>query len=93
MRRKRRAGGFSAGVASLAVPNPPEDEALVNSYQLFYGAIKEHRKRLSEPTPLMPFLLSRPKVLQSDFNDNYACYQQASEKQAMQGRQGLMTGS
>jgi hypothetical protein len=30
------------------------------------------------------------QAFQSDFNDNYARYQQASEKQAMQGRQSLM---
>lgn len=41
--------------------NPPEDEALVNSYQLFYGAIKEQSEALVRTTPLMPFLLSRPR--------------------------------
>ncbi|MEG5488750.1 methyl-accepting chemotaxis protein [Enterobacter kobei] len=71
--------------------NPPEDEALVNSYQLFYGAIKEQSEALVRTHTIDAFFTVPAQAFQSDFNDNYARYQQASEKQAMQGRQGLMT--
>ena len=42
-----------------------------------------------KPTPSMRFAVPA-QAFQTDFNDNYARYQQASEKQAMQGRQSLM---
>lgn len=70
--------------------NPPKDEALVNSYQLFYGAIKEQADGLVDTHSIDAFFAVPAQAFQSDFNDNYARYQQASEKQAMQGRQTLM---
>ncbi len=36
------------------------------------------------------FLPYPPEAFQTDFNDNFARYQQRSEKQAIQGRQSLM---
>ena len=68
---------------------PAKDEALINSYQLSTMPLRSNRKRLSEQTRLMPFAVPA-QAFQTDFNDNYARYQQASEKQAMQGRQALM---
>jgi methyl-accepting chemotaxis protein-1 (serine sensor receptor) len=35
--------------------NPPKDEALVNSYQLFMAPSKSRPKGLSKPIPSMPF--------------------------------------
>ncbi len=48
---------------------------------------------LVKPTPSMRFLPCRAQVFQTDFNDNYARYQQASAKQALKGRQSLMRSS
>ncbi|STD20462.1 methyl-accepting chemotaxis serine transducer [Enterobacter asburiae] len=70
--------------------NPPKDDALVNSYQLFYGAINEQAEGLIKTNTIDAFFAVPAQAFQSDFNDNYARYQQASEKQAMQGRQSLM---
>ncbi|MHB9345716.1 methyl-accepting chemotaxis protein [Enterobacter vonholyi] len=70
--------------------NPPKDDALVNSYQLFYGAIEEQAEGLVKTNTIDAFFAVPAQAFQTDFNDNYARYQQASEKQAMQGRQSLM---
>lgn len=69
---------------------PPKDEALVNSYQLFYGAIKEQAQRLIDAHSIDAFFAVPAQAFQSDFNDNYARYRLLSEKQAMQGREALM---
>ncbi len=69
--------------------NPPKDDALVNSYQLFYGAIKEQADGLLKTNTIDAFFAVPAQAFQSDFNDNYARYQQASERQAVQGRQDL----
>ena len=42
--------------------NPPKDDALVNSYQLFYGAIKEQAEGLVKPIPSTLFLPSRRRL-------------------------------
>ena len=42
-----------------------------------------------KPTPSMRFCRAA-QAFQTDFNDNYARYQQASEKQALKGRQSLI---
>jgi hypothetical protein len=65
----------------------------VNSYQLFYGAIKEQAEGLVKTNTIDAFFAVPAQAFQTDFNDNYARYQQASEKQAMQGRQSLMRSS
>jgi methyl-accepting chemotaxis protein-1 (serine sensor receptor) len=65
--------------------NPPKDEALVNSYQLFYGAIKEQAEGLIKTNSIDAFFAVPAQAFQTDFNDNYARYQQASEKQATEG--------
>ena len=70
--------------------NPPKDEALTNSYQLFYGAIKEQAEGLVKTNTIDAFFAVPAQAFQTDFNDNYARYQQASEQQAVQGRQTLM---
>jgi len=72
------------------VLNPPKDDALITSYQLFYGAIKEQAEGLIKTNTIDAFFAVPAQAFQTDFNDNYARYQQASEKQAMQGRQSLM---
>lgn len=66
--------------------NPPRDEALVSSYQLFYGAIQEQAAGLVESNSIDAFFAVPAQAFQTDFNDNYARYQQASEKRAIQGR-------
>lgn len=70
--------------------NPPKDDALITSYQLFYGAIKEQAEGLIKTNMIDAFFAVPAQAFQTDFNENYARYQQASEKQAMQGRQSLM---
>ncbi len=70
--------------------SPPKDEALVNSYQLFYGAIKEQAEGLVKTNAIDAFFAVPAQAFQTDFNDNYARYQQMSERQAAQGRQSLM---
>lgn len=70
--------------------NPPKDDALITSYQLFYGAIKEQVEGLIKTNTIDAFFAVPAQAFQTDFNENYARYQQASEKQAMQGRQSLM---
>lgn len=70
--------------------NPPKDDALVTSYQLFYGAIKEQAEGLIKTNAIDAFFAVPAQAFQSDFNDNYARYQQLSEKRAIQGRQSLM---
>lgn len=42
--------------------NPPKDDALVNSYQLFYGAIQSRLTVCLKPTPSMPFLRYRLRL-------------------------------
>lgn len=70
--------------------NPPKDDSLITSYQLFYGAIKEQAEGLIKTNTIDAFFAVPAQAFQTDFNENYARYQQASEKQAMQGRQSLM---
>ncbi|MGP3591970.1 methyl-accepting chemotaxis protein [Vagococcus sp. WN89Y] len=70
--------------------DPPPDEGLVNSYQLFYGALKEQADGLVKNQSIDAFFAVPAQAFQADFNDNYARFQQASEIQAEQGRQTLM---
>ena len=70
--------------------NPQKDEALVSSYQLFYGAINEQAEGLVKTNSIDAFFAVPAQAFQTDFNDNFARYQQRSEKQAIQGRQSLM---
>ncbi|MEH0885183.1 methyl-accepting chemotaxis protein [Enterobacter sp. UNJFSC 003] len=72
--------------------NPPKDEALLNSYPLFYGAIKEQAEGLIKTNTIDAFFAVPAQAFQADFNDNYARYQQLSEKQAIEGRQSLVDG-
>lgn len=69
---------------------PPKDEGLINSYQLFYGAIKEQADGLVHTQSIDAFFAVPAQAFQADFNDNYARYQQVSEQHAAQGRQSLM---
>ena len=70
--------------------NPPKDDALITSYQLFYGAIKEQAEGLIKTNTIDAFFAVPAQGFQTELNESYARYQQASEKQAMQGRQSLM---
>jgi len=70
--------------------NPPPDEGLVNSYQLFYAALKEQADGLVKTQSIDAFFAVPAQAFQADFNDNYARFQQASETRAGQGRQTLM---
>lgn len=80
---------WAAWLALLAL-HPAKDEALVNSYQLFYAAIKEQAEGLIKTNSIDAFFAVPAQAFQTDFNDNYARYQQLSEKQALQGRQTLV---
>ncbi|USR62116.1 methyl-accepting chemotaxis protein [Lelliottia amnigena] len=70
--------------------NPPKDEALVNSYQLFFGAINEQAEGLVKTNSIDSFFAVPAQAFQTDFNDNFARYQLASEARAGVGRQSLM---
>jgi methyl-accepting chemotaxis protein-1 (serine sensor receptor) len=70
---------------------PQKDDALINSYQQFYGAIEEQLNGLQKTQSIDAFFAVPVQVFQSDFNDNYARFQAASEQRAEQGRQSLMT--
>ena len=70
--------------------NPPKDEALVSSYQLFYGAINEQAEGLVKTNSIDAFFAVPAQAFQTDFNDNYARYQQMSEQRANAGRESLM---
>ncbi|TDN56527.1 methyl-accepting chemotaxis sensory transducer with TarH sensor [Scandinavium goeteborgense] len=69
---------------------PPKDEALLNSYQQFSGAIEEQLNGLQKSQSIDAFFAVPVQAFQSDFNDNYARFQAASEQRAEQGRQSLM---
>ena len=69
---------------------PPKDEALLNSYQQFSGAIEEQLNGLQKSQSIDAFFAVPVQAFQSDFNDNYARFQTASEQRAEQGRQSLM---
>lgn len=71
---------------------PIQDEALVNSYQLFFDAIHEQADGLVKSQSIDAFFAVPAQAFQADFNDNYARHQQASEQRAAQGRQ-LLTAS
>lgn len=70
--------------------SPPKDEALVNSYQLFFGAINEQAEGLVKTNSIDSFFAVPAQAFQTDFNDNFAHYQLASEERAGVGRQSLM---
>lgn len=70
--------------------NPPKDEGLVNSYQLFYGALKEQADGLVKTQSIDAFFAVPAQAFQADFNDNYARFQQAGAQHAEQGRQSLL---
>jgi Methyl-accepting chemotaxis protein len=70
--------------------NPPKDEALLNSYQQFYGAIQEQLDGLEKTQSIDAFFAVPVQAFQSDFNDNYARFQAASEQNAELGRRSLM---
>ncbi|WP_044175983.1 methyl-accepting chemotaxis protein [Phytobacter massiliensis] len=69
--------------------NPPKDEALTNSYRLFYDAIKEQADGLVKTDSIDAFFAVPAQAFQADFNENYARFQQASSQRAEQGRQAL----
>lgn len=86
---KALAQSHSAWQAWLAL-SPPQDEGLVNSYQLFYSAIKEQAEGLSNTQSIDMFFAVPVQAFQADFNDNYARFQQGSEQEAEAGRQSLL---
>ena len=75
--------------ASWLAMQPRQDEALVNSYQLFFGAIEEQADGLVKTQSIDAFFAVPAQAFQADFNDNYARYQHASSQLAAEGRQRL----
>lgn len=69
---------------------PPDDEALINSYQQFYAAIEEQLNGLQKTQSIDAFFAVPVQAFQSDFNDNYARFQTTSERNAELGRQSLI---
>nr|WP_318381685.1 methyl-accepting chemotaxis protein [uncultured Enterobacter sp.] len=70
--------------------HPPKDDGLINSYQLFYGAIKEQADGLTRTQSIDAFFAVPAQAFQADFNDNFARFQQASQRRAEAGRQAMM---
>lgn len=52
---RKGADGVSAGVEGTAGAESTEDDATVNSYQLFYGAIKEQAEGLVKTNAIDAF--------------------------------------
>lgn len=70
--------------------NPPQDAALATSYTLFFDAINEQAEGLIKTNTIDAFFAVPAQAFQTDFNANYARYQQLSEQRASAGRQSLM---
>jgi len=70
--------------------NPPADDELVNSYQLFYSAIKEQVDALGKTQSIDAFFAVPVQAFLADFNHYYARFQQATEQRAGVGRQSFM---
>ncbi|MDX6022213.1 methyl-accepting chemotaxis protein [Scandinavium sp. V105_16] len=70
--------------------SPPKDDALINSYQQFYGAIAEQLNGLQKTQSIDAFFAVPVQAFQRDFNDNYARFQAASQQHADAGRQSLI---
>lgn len=70
--------------------SPAKDEGLINSYQLFYGAIKEQADGLTRTASIDAFFAVPAQAFQADFNDNFARFAQASQARAEAGRQAMM---
>lgn len=70
--------------------NSVKDEALVASYQQFSAAIEEQLNGLEKTQSIDAFFAVPVQAFQSDFNDNYAHFQTASEQSAVSGREQLM---
>jgi len=75
--------------ASWQAMQPRQDDALVSSYQLFFGAIQEQAEGLVKTQSIDAFFAVPAQAFQADFNDNYARYQQTSSQLAAEGRQRL----
>lgn len=70
---------------------PRQDKGLMESYQLFYSGIQEQADGLLQSNSIDAFFAVPVQAFQSDFNDNYARFQQDSGRQVDAGRQQLLT--
>jgi hypothetical protein len=88
--KRKGAGGFSAGVEGLAGAESAERRGPGEQLSAFLRRDQRAGGRSGQNQHHRRFFAVPAQAFQTDFNDNYARYQQASEKQAMQGRQSLM---
>ncbi|ATX03098.1 MULTISPECIES: methyl-accepting chemotaxis protein [Citrobacter] len=70
---------------------PQPDPELTESYQRFYSGIQEQADGLMQSGSIDAFFAVPVQAFQSDFNDNYARFQQESGRHAEVGRQQLLT--
>ena len=70
---------------------PQSDPDLTESYQRFYSGIKEQADGLMQSGSIDAFFAVPVQAFQTDFNGNYARFQQGSGQHAEAGRQQLLT--
>lgn len=70
--------------------HPAGSESLANSYQLFYGGLKEQLEGMQKKASIDAFFEVPIQAFQSDFNEQYARYQTEGEKQTVQGSHTLL---
>lgn len=69
---------------------PHKDNGLIESYQRFYSGIQEQADGLSQTHAIDAFFAVPVQAFQTDFNENYARFQQESGRQTEGGRQQLI---
>ncbi|MDT7460494.1 methyl-accepting chemotaxis protein [Citrobacter koseri] len=69
---------------------PHKDDGLIESYQRFYSGIQEQADGLSQTNAIDAFFAVPVQAFQTDFNENYARFQQESGRQTEGGRQQLI---
>ena len=70
---------------------PQSDPDLTESYQRFYSGIQEQADGLTQSGSIDAFFAVPVQAFQTDFNGNYARFQQGSGRHAEAGRQQLLT--
>ena len=70
---------------------PQSDPDLTESYQRFYSGIQEQADGLMQSGSIDAFFAVPVQAFQTDFNANYARFQQDSGRHAEAGRQQLLT--
>ncbi|MDM2935079.1 methyl-accepting chemotaxis protein [Citrobacter sp. Cu233] len=70
---------------------PHQAPDLMESYQRFYSGVQEQADGLMQSNSIDAFFAVPVQAFQTDFNENYARFQQDSGQQAEKGREQLLT--